>query len=203
MKKRIIQVSSLILLGFLVQSFTNKQMEAKKKKRKIIEISKTETIHVSAEKLWDIAGNQFADAGKWATNVDHSTGNGAPEFSGATCSSRDCDLNAKGFNKISEKITSFDEENMEFSFDVVEGTPGFVTLASSHWKVNPITDSTSSVTITSHIEMKRFMGGLMGGMLRKNVNELLPTITNDLKVYAETGEISESKKARMAQLTKK
>lgn len=50
------------------------------------------------------------------------------------------------------------------------------------------------------MELKPFMGALMGGVMRKNLRTLLPTISNDLKIYAETGNVSASKQARMASL---
>ena len=52
------------------------------------------------------------------------------------------------------------------------------------------------------MEMKRFMESLMGGMMKKNLSRLLPQVANDLKVYAETGNISEAKKQRLAKLNK-
>ena len=56
------------------------------------------------------------------------------------------------------------------------------------------------VTLTMHTS--KFMGTLMGGMMRSNIKKVLPTLTRDLKVYAETGEVSEEKKERMAKLAK-
>ena len=40
------------------------------------------------------------------------------------------------------------------------------------------------------------MGSLMGGMFKANLNKAIPTIIQDLTIYAETGEISDTKKKR-------
>lgn len=176
----------------------------KQKKYKVLKISQqSEPIHVSADKLWEIVGTGFEDAGKWCTVVDHSVGLGKSEFDGATCKNRACDLNAKGFSKIDEVITLYEEDKKEIAYDVVEGTPGFVKKYNSHWKVIDLGNGKSAVQINNTIEAKKFMGSLMGGMMKKNVNKALPTIFRDLKVYAETGEISEEKKERLAKLEAK
>ena len=45
-------------------------------KYKVVELTKSLNVNVSAEKLWDIFGPGFADAGKWSTAIDHSAGSG-------------------------------------------------------------------------------------------------------------------------------
>ncbi|MGL1886123.1 MAG: SRPBCC family protein [Reichenbachiella sp.] len=172
----------------------------KKKYKEIVVSEQGEAINVSAEKLWEIVGTGFAYAGEWSTAVDHSVGKGKGEFEGATCSNRTCDLNAKGFDKISEELTHYDVKNQELVYDVTEGLPGFVTKASSYWQVIDLGDGTSTLKMTTTMHTKKFMGALMGGMMKKNIKSVLPTVSRDLKVYAETGNISQEKKERMAKL---
>ena len=50
--------------------------------------------------------------------------------------------------------------------------------------------------------MKKFMGSLMGGMIKKTLEDNIPLIQSDLKHYVETGQPSAAKKARMATLNK-
>lgn len=190
----------MVVGALALQSFQNKT-EMKEKKVKIVVVEKTsEIINATADRVWEITGPGFGEVGKWSTTVDHATISGEPEFEGAVCSTRSCDLNAKGFSSINEKITAYDAKNKTLSFDIVEGVPGFVTRAYSHWEVIKVSETTSKLKVTTTMEMKKFMGGLMGGMIEKTINKTIPLIQSDLKVYAETGEVSESKKARMASL---
>lgn len=203
LKNKRVSLILALVSAFALQSFSSKHNEMKSKKTKTMTISKTsEVINASADKLWEITGPGFGDVGKWSTNVDHAEASGTPEFEGAVCSSRSCDLNAKGFSKINERITAYDAQNRTLSFNIDQGTPGFVTDANSTWEIIKVSETTSKIRVTSTLELKRFMGSLMGGMLEKNLNSVIPTIISDLKIYAETGEISESKKARIASLNK-
>jgi hypothetical protein len=205
MKKYILNISILTavgLLGFTLSSFTIKTNMKQQKTKKLVVPHDGEIINASADAVWAIVGKDFANAGKWATSVDHSVGSGSPEFEGASCSTRSCDLNAKGFSSIKEKLIQYDDEKRELTYDVYEGFPGFVIKASNHWTVIPLTATTSKVKFDITMEMKPFMGAIMGGMMKKNLNSTLPVVANDLKVYAETGEISEAKKQRMASLNR-
>ena len=199
--------SILMMATALIHQPTTSKMQNNtetKKGVKIISITKqSETINVSAEKLWEIIGPGFEHAGEWSTAVDHSVGLGAPALEGATCDERSCDLNAKGFTKIKEKITIYNAQNKELAYDIVEGFPGFVKRANNHWRVVDLGEDMSALEMTITIENKKFMGTLMGGMMKKNINATIPTIFRDLKVYAETGKISKEKQERMAEIEKK
>ncbi len=195
------------VMVFALQSFTSttsiSSTPQKDKKVKKLELQRTgDTINVSADRLWEIVGTDFANVGIWSTAVDHSVGKGDPEFAGATCTTRGCELNAKGFNNILEELTEFNDTTQQLTFIVIDGMPGFVTSAKSHWEIIALSDSTSTMKIVSSIEMKPFMGSLMGGMLKKNITKIIPTVLDDLKVYAETGTISESKQKRMDLVSK-
>ena len=172
-------------------------------KRKEVKMSKPVTVNVSSDALWEIIGPGFAEAGKWSTAVDHSVGHGKGKFDGAVCDTRSCDLSAKGFTSVNEKITEYDVSNKTMAFDVVEGMPGFVTLMNNRTIVTDLGSGRSKAELQITMHMKPFMGWLMGGILKKNLNNLLDSALDDLKVYAETGAPSERKKARMTKLAKK
>ncbi len=193
----------IAIMSLPLFSFKTINSPSKQKKMKTLHIPyESETIHVSAEKLWGIVGNDFAHVGKWATSVDHSVGSGTPDFEGASCSIRGCEVNAKGFNKLQERLTEFDAKNKTLTYEVTKGMPGFVTKASNRWEIIRVSEHASKIRMSANMEMKRFMGSLMGGIMKKNLMKLLPQVANDLKVYAETGNISESKKQRLAKLNK-
>ena len=173
------------------------------KKHKEVKMSKPVTINVSADALWEIIGPGFADAGKWSTAVDHSAGHGNGKFEGATCDTRSCDLSAKGFDSINERITEYDISNRTLAFDVIEGMPGFVTYMNNRTVVTELGEGKSKAELQITMHMKPFMGLLLGGMLKKNLNNLLDSALDDLKVFAETGKPSARKQSRMKKLASK
>ena len=172
-------------------------------KYKEVKMSKPVTINVSADALWEIIGPGFADAGKWSTAVDHSAGHGDGKFDGASCDTRSCDLSAKGFDSVNEKITEYDAGNKTMAFDVIDGTPGFVTYLNNRTEVTDLENGKSKAELQITMRMKPFMGWLLGGMLKKNLNNLLDSALEDLKVFAETGKPSAQKQARMKKLSAK
>jgi len=193
-----------VLTLLIMATITSTSMAQVPEKHKEIKMTKTSgIINVSADELWEIVGPGFNNVSEWASSVDHAVTSGQPKFEGATCSERTCDLNAKGFDKILEVITIYNPEDRILAFDVIEGLPGFVYVSNSHWAIKEIAPGQSQIVITVNIKAKRFMGTLMGGMFKANLNKAIPTIIQDLTIYAETGEISETKKERNKKLEKK
>ena len=172
-------------------------------KRKEVKMSKSVEVHVSAKDLWQIVGPGFAEAGKWSTAVDHSAGHGEGKFEGASCDTRSCDLSAKGFSSVKERITEYDDSNHTLAFDVLEGMPGFVTYTNNRTMITDLGKDRSLAELQITIHMKPFMGWLLGGMLKKNLNDLIDSALDDLKVFAETGKPSGRKQARMKKLSAK
>ena len=171
--------------------------------QKGFDVQREMTINVSAETLWEMVGPGFVDVYKWSSNVDHAEGSGTPEFDGAVCSERKCDVNVKGFSKISERLTDYNETGMTLTYEVLDGMPGFVTKAQNKWTVIPINDHQAKLVMDATFRSKGLMGGMMNGMMRKKMETTLETELNDAKVYAETGKQSKAKEERVAQLAKK
>lgn len=179
-------------------------MMGKTKELNGFELTKeSETINVSAEKLWQIAGKQFEDAYLWATTVDHSEGAGAAKFEGASCDTRACELSASGFDRIEEKVTKYSDEKMNFAYQVTSGMPKFVSSASNDWTVVSIGPNKSKLVMKADFRVKGLMGSLMKGMMKKKMSKLLKVVLNDIKVYAETGRPSESKQKRINKIANK
>lgn len=169
---------------------------------KYFELGKEIIINASADKVWDVAGKGFADAGKWATNVDHSSGTGKSQFEGASCDERSYDLNAKGFNKITEKLTDYSDKDMRLAYDVLEGMPKMMSKARNKWKVTAVGPNKTKIVLVAEFGVQGLMGKLMLGMMKKKMNDLLSIALNDLKIYTETGTVSDTKRARLEQLAK-
>ena len=64
-----------------------------------MKIYKEIIINSTIDKCWHILGDEFANAYKWATAINHSEGNGV-DFNGASCSERAC--NIKGMGSLKE-----------------------------------------------------------------------------------------------------
>jgi len=172
-------------------------------KRKEVKMSKSVVVNVSANDLWQIVGPGFAEASKWSTAVDHSAGHGEGQFDGATCDTRSCDLSAKGFSSVNERITEYDASNRTLAFDVFEGMPGFVTFTNNRTVISDLGQGRSQAELQITMHMKPFMGWLLGGMLKNNLSNLIDSALDDLKVFAETGKPSGRKQARMKKLSAK
>lgn len=171
--------------------------------QKGFEVQESTIIYVSADELWELVGPGFAEVHKWSSNVDHAEGKGTSQFEGAVCEERFCDVNVKGFSKISEKLIGYDENQMNLTYTVNSGMPGFVRKAENHWAVLPIDEESSKLVMKANFEVKGFMGFLMKGVMKRKMTKTLKTVLNDAKVYLETGQVSVAKADRMDQLERK
>ena len=192
-------VSINLLLTMVVALIFNSNIMAQKG----FDIEKEITINVTAAELWQIVGPGFVEVYKWSSNVDHAEGGGPGEFEGAFCRERFCDVNVKGFNKISERLTAYDEKAMLLTYEVTEGMPGFIVKASNSWKVIPAGPGKSKLIMNASFLSKGMMGMLTRGMMKKKMTDTLETVLNDAKIYAETGEVSDAKRKRMEKVGKK
>lgn len=161
------------------------------------------TINVPAAQLWEMVGPGFVEVYKWASSVDHAEGSGAPQFDGAVCSERVCNVNLKGFSTINEKLTKYDAARMNLAYQVSDGMPGFVVLAANDWTVVPVSDTQSKLVMKAQFRTKGLMGTMMNGMMKKKMMASLEQVLNEAKLYAETGQLSAEKQKRNAQLEKK
>jgi len=160
-------------------------------------------INASADELWEMVGPGFVDVYKWSSNVDHAEGQGNSPFQGAVCDERFCDVNVKGFSKISEKLTNYDSNSMTLTYEVKNGMPGFITKAANTWSIVAIDANTSKLVMNADFEVKGLMGAMMKGMMKSKMVKTLGTVLNDAKIYMETGNVSVAKAKRIAQLDKK
>ena len=104
------------------------------------------------------------------------------------------------FSKISEELIEYSDSDRVLAYGAKEGLPGFVLMAQNRWEIIEVGPGQSQIRMTITMHMKPFMGTLMGGMFRKNLNNTINGVMEDLKIYAETGTISEAKRQRVADL---
>jgi hypothetical protein len=179
-----------------------KQFQTKKIKiMKEIKMNiKSPVINVSANRLWEIAGPGFADVYIWSEAVNHSTGSGESKFEGASCDIRGCDVNVQGFSKLSEKLDYYDADKKALSYQVLSGVPGFVKLLRNHWQIKDAGYNQSILEMNVTMQLGSVLGFFMAGLMKRTFNKTIPGVFRDLKVYAETGQVSEQKAARMKKL---
>ncbi len=170
--------------------------------QKGFDIEKQISIDVSAEKLWEMIGPGFVDVYKWSSNVDFAEGSGEPEFEGAAVRNRFCNVNVKGFDKISERLVKYSDQDRVLAYSVTGGMPNFVESATNEWSVLEDGPNKSILTMSAKFRSKGVVAILMNPLMKKNLKETLEIVLKDAKIYAETGLISEAKRKRIEELKK-
>ena len=195
-----IKIKSIILTGLALVTI-NIQGMAQEKKYKVVEKTLSKVIDVSADSLWSIC-REFDKTAEWTSTLNHSYGTGEPIHEGASCSSRTCETSFGKGNKVVEELIMFSDEKKELAYNLTEGAPGFITLANNHWKIVEIGPNQSKIIITPTMHMKRFAGFFLGGIITKQMEKQVNIVLDELKIYAETGEVSEAKKKQLEKLKK-
>ncbi len=168
-----------------------------------LDIKESIEINTPSAKAWDIIGPNFANIGDWGRGINKSWKNEDVKISieGAPAGGRFCDLGKFGF--ADEKIIHYNEQNKEISWIAsISKMPSFVKNLENELKVETISEDTGRVTTNISANLTGIGGFIMGGMMKKNMNKLLKGFVKDWKTYAETGEVSETKKRENAKLGK-
>ena len=157
----------------------------------VMRFSKQITVNASAEKVWDVAGRDFANIGVWSTAVSHSVANNdlAP-VNNSPVGGRLCDTS---IGKISEEFTAYDDDKRTFSFKGVFDSKILQSVTNTT-ELTSIDENTTRLTITPNIELS-FIGVLMSPMIRMQLSKLTDQLLDDLKYYVENGKPSPSKLA--------
>lgn len=138
------------------------------------------------EEVWDIVGNKFGEAYKWASGINYSESYGTPKIEQAHCNNRSCDL-ASG--KIKEVIRVFDPKNYILEYEVIEGFPFFVASGINNWRLTNL-DGRTKINMHLVIKTKGIIGAIMNPLMKMQMNGLTKSVLVDLKHYIETGEPS-------------
>ena len=164
-----------------------------------MEIRTSFTVNKPADQVWDVLGNDFGGAAKWATGLYHSEEYGAPQLAGASCNNRACDTD---FGKIKEVVRVFDAKNYHLAYSVIEGFPGFVKSGTNNWRLTPQGDKTK-VDIHFVGELQGVMGFIMKPMMKMKLGGALKQAGQDFKHYVETGQPSPAKAKELAKQSRK
>ena len=163
-----------------------------------IEVKKTATINVSADRLWSILADDFDKIGTWARGVDSSGPHveaAIPE--GASVGGRVCQV--PGFGAIDETFTSFDPTERSYAFAAnASKIPNFVRNLTNHTKVTPLGPEQSRVDLKITADTEGIRGALIKPVMSRKFNTAIDDVLVDLRIYAETGEISSEKSKALA-----
>ena len=144
------------------------------------------TIPVSASKLWNVVGEQYADVSKYHSGIISSeliNGFDKSELG----AERICKLDNDGKKYVEERLTEYDPEKMRVKALLYHGsgvpTVGNKTYAA--YDVTPIDDGHAKLTITQVYATKpAFLGRLLKGKFKKYTEEHAVFVEH----YATTGE---------------
>lgn len=197
-----IDVKSFILLGLTMLTINSQSMAQEEKRKVVKETLTSETISVSADSLWKIC-REFDKTAEWTSTLKHSYGTGEPEHEGASCNSRTCESDVGNGGTVKEELVMFSDVKKELSYNLIEGAPGFITHANNHWRIIEVGPGQSKIEMNVTMHMKKFAGFFLGRLITRQMKKQVNIVQNELKIYAETGEVSEAKKEQIERLRKK
>jgi hypothetical protein len=163
-----------------------------------IEISKKHTFDVGADRVWAILGDDFDKVGQWARGVDRSApnrGTVAPE--GARVGGRVCQT--PGFGAIEETFTSFDASHCSYAFQAsASNMPSFVRNLTNHTTVRGLSPNHCEVELKITAGAAGIRGVLAKPVITRKFSQAIDELFEDLRVFAETGDVSAEKTKAMA-----
>lgn len=156
----------------------------------------TTTVHIesSADAVWELIGPGFAEVGAWVTAIPASTATGPSRPDGAPCEGRVCSVAASGFDTITEELTAYDAHRRSLTYRATRGMPSAVRQANNTWQVHQETTTSCRFTMTAEVTFSS-AGRLLAPALVAYLRMIGRQTARDLKVYAESGEPSASKRA--------
>ena len=158
-----------------------------------------EEINASADKVWTILAHQFAEIGDWASTVHTSRVIDMSEvpndFNVAATAPVPGRATTNELGELREILTEYSEANKELTFRVA-GLPRIMKSAVDIQKVIP--KGPDKCLMTFDIEMiARGPFRLLGPVLKQRLTGGLGDLLKELKLYAETGQLSEKKRKQL------
>lgn len=162
---------------------------------KKLDVKLSKEINASADEVWGILGTNFLTISAWGSGILSSVDNAniPVKFEGAPAGGRVCDV--KGFGKFDETILHFSNEKREITWSAESPKiPGFVKDLQNAISIDEIGGNKSRITSNLTANLSGIGGLISKGKMTKDFGKMVEFFLIDLKVYAETGEVSEKKK---------
>jgi len=169
-----------------------------------LDINESIEINVSVERAWEIIGPNFLNIADWGPGVNKSWNNESvpATFEGAPAGGRFCDLGK--FGKADERIVHYDQVQKEITWSAkIDKMPNFLVDLQNALKVEGISENSCRVSTNITADLTGLRGILFGIPIKNNFTKLIQVFLKDWKTYAETGEVSESKKREITKFEKK
>ena len=161
--------------------------------QKTVQVEQSIVIELPKDSLWKITALQYEKIGDWSAGVKSSEGGSAGGFNGEIYTERVCVPGYKGFKKTTERIIDYQPDQYFFTYQIAEGLPGMVKYATNTW-THMEEGSGTRITMQVNMQLQGLMGAIMKGPMKKKMSQILRENLEELKVYAETGEVHERKK---------
>ncbi|MEN1785863.1 MAG: SRPBCC family protein [Bacteroidota bacterium] len=161
--------------------------------QKTVQVEQSIYINVPKDSLWKITALAYEKIGDWSAGVKSSEGGSIGGFNGEIYTERVCVPGYKGFKKTSERIIDYQPEEYLFTYQIAEGLPNMVKYATNTWTHEEERNGTR-ITMQASMELQGFIGTIMKGPMKRKMSKILRENLEELKVYAETGELHERKK---------
>ena len=146
-----------------------------------MQFKRTTTIDKPIEEVWEVLGNQFGQAYKWAASLYHSEAHGSPVIEGASCSNRTCETTQ---GTIKEALRTFDPQKHVLSYEVLEGFPFFVDTGVNTWSLHKLGRQTR-VDMACEIKTKGLVGAVMSPMMKLQMNKLFDGVIEEFHYYVQ------------------
>lgn len=163
-------------------------------------------INTNIQHVWEVAAVDFANSAKWMTGVFHSSAHQNGGIENLHCQGRICVLdNKSGGLKAEENILTFNDETYTLGFEVLpikeKGLQLPINKNTVTMNLKEINDNCTLVTWQCDVELK-FVGLMLAPLLKLGLRKAFSDLLNDLKVYCETGQVSEKKRKFNAKAAK-
>ena len=166
-----------------------------------IDVKREGTIDATVEELWQILSGGFTEVGTWASGVNWSKPNpqATEVLDGAPTGGRICDV--PGLGQTDERLIRFDAESHTYGYSVAaEKFPGFLSNVQNIWNVREAGPEAARVSANLTADARGILGVVMGPIMKSRFVKAIDRSIEDLRVYAETGEVSEHKRRRQEKL---
>ena len=164
-----------------------------------LDLKESIEIDTNAEKAWEIIGPNFLNIADWGRGISKSWKNDdvITSIDGAPAGGRFCDLGKFGI--ADERILHYSNYQMEITWSAgSDKLPSFIKDLQNALKVEKIDENTCRVSTNITANLSGIGGLFLGGLIKNNFGKLLKGFGKDWKTYAETGDISETKKREVA-----
>jgi len=149
-------------------------------------------VNASASELWHILADKYDKVGEWTSAIPDSAPNpDLPEGQGRVCTT-------SNFGITKETITHMDEAEQSFGYnvDIPEG-PFFIQGVDNTWRVEPNGEINTTVFMQAQVQLLPVFAQLMSPILKRQMAKRVDKILEELKYYAETGQIHPRKQEQL------